>query len=262
MEVTIHSDAQSASNLAARVVARLVHDKPDAVLGLAPGSAPQLLYKELIRLHRIGGLDFSRIIAFNLDEYAGLGPDHPASFHHFMWKNLFAHINIKPVNVHFPDGLSEDIPASCAAYEQAILDAGGIDLQVLGIGTDGHIGLNEPTSSFASRTRIKTLTHQTVAENAIYFEGNESKVPMHAITMGIGTIMDARAILMLAVGVHKTKAVAAAVEGPVSAMVPASILQHHPRAKIFMDEQAAAGLKLSEYYHWIYNQKPDWQKDI
>jgi len=212
-------------------------------------------------MHKAGGLDFSGVTTFNLDEYIGLGAEHPASYRHFMWENLFSHINIKPENVHIPDGLAEDIPAYCASYEEAIEDAGGIDLQILGIGTDGHIGFNEPTSSFASRTRIKTLTLQTVSDNSIYFEGNESKVPHHVITMGIGTIMDARLIVTLAFGTHKAKAVAEAAEGAVSSMIPASILQHHPAAKLFVDEQASTKLKLSDYYRWVYNQKPDWQRD-
>jgi glucosamine-6-phosphate deaminase len=157
--------------------------------------------------------------------------------------------------------MAEDVPAACAAYEQAIVDAGGIDLQVLGIGSDGHVGFNEPTSSFASRTRIKTLTQQTVADNARFFDGDGSQVPRHCITMGIGTIMDARMNLMLAFGANKAQAVADTVEGPVASIMPASILQHHPHAKVFIDEDAAAGLKLADYYRWVYNGKPDWQKD-
>jgi glucosamine-6-phosphate deaminase len=178
-----------------------------------------------------------------------------------MRDNLFSRINIKPENVHIPDGMTTDVPAFCAKYEQAIKNAGGIDLQVLGIGSDGHVGFNEPTSSFASRTRIKTLTRQTVADNARFFNGDESKVPHHCITMGIGTIMDARMVLMLAFGGSKAEAVTATVEGPVSAIMPASILQHHPSAKLFIDEGAASKLKLSDYYRWAYDNKPDWQKD-
>ena len=164
-------------------------------------------------------------------------------------------------DLDIPDGMADDIPASCAAYERAIAAAGGIDLQVLGIGSDGHIGFNEPTSSFASRTRIKTLTRQTVADNARFFEGDETKVPRHCITMGIGTIMDARMILLLAFGEGKARAVATSVEGPVAAIMPASFLQHHPSAKVFVDEAAAAELKLADYYRWVYDGKPDWQKD-
>lgn len=261
MEMIIKKDAVEGSHAAARVVARLVRETPDAVLGLATGSTPLLLYKELIRMYREEDLDFSRVTTFNLDEYIGLPAGHEQSYHRFMWDNLFSQINIKAENVHIPDGMTQNVPAYCAEYEKAIVKAGGIDLQVLGIGSDGHVGFNEPTSSFASRTRIKTLTRQTVADNARFFDGDESKVPHHCITMGIGTIMDARMNLMLAFGANKAEAVAATVEGPVAAVMPASILQHHPNAKVFIDEAAAANLKLADYYRWVYGNKPDWQKD-
>jgi glucosamine-6-phosphate deaminase len=261
VEIIINKNEQTASQAAARVVARLLQRKPNAVFGLATGSTPLMLYSELIRLHREEGLNFSNVVTFNLDEYVGTPKEHSQSYHAFMWENLFCHINIKPENVHLPDGLASDIPASCAAYERAIADAGGIDLQVLGIGANGHIGFNEPTSSFASRTRIKTLSKQTIQDNAHYFDGDKAQVPRHSITMGIGTIMDARMVLLLAFGDGKTKAVASMVEGPVSSMVPASILQHHPDAKIFIDEAAASALKLSEYYRWVYAAKPGWQHD-
>lgn len=261
MEIIINSDEQASSRAAARVVARLVREKPDAVLGLATGSTPLMLYRELVRMHQADGLDFSRVSTFNLDEYVGLDKTHQRSYHAFMWDNLFEHINISPDNVHIPDGMAGDIPAFCEAYEQKIVATGGIDLQVLGVGSDGHIGFNEPTSSFASRTRIKTLTRQTVVDNARFFGGDEKLVPHHCITMGIGTIMDARMILMLAFGKHKAGAVAATIEGPVAAVMPASILQHHQTAKIFIDEPAAAELQLSSYYRWVYEGKPDWQRD-
>jgi glucosamine-6-phosphate deaminase len=261
MEMIIQPDAHSASHAAARVVARLVREKPDAVLGLATGSTPLVLYRELIRMHREDGLDFSRVSTFNLDEYIGLEKEHPQSYHTFMWDNLFCHINIQPENVHIPDGMTPDVSAFCASYERDIVSAGGIDLQVLGIGSDGHVGFNEPTSSFASRTRIKTLTQQTVADNARFFNGDEGQVPHHCITMGIGTIMDARRNILLAFGEGKADAVAASVEGPVAAIMPASILQHHPDAKFFIDEPAAAKLQLADYYRWVYEGKPDWQRD-
>lgn len=261
MELIIKKDAMSGSCAAARVVARLVREKPNAVIGLATGSTPLKLYNELIRLHKEEGLDFSEVISFNLDEYIGLPADHEQSYRRFMNENLFEHINIKLENTHVPDGMAADVPASCAAYEQAMIDAGGIDLQVLGIGSDGHVGFNEPTSSFASRTRIKTLTQQTVADNARFFDNDESKVPHHCITMGIGTIMDARVNVLLAFGEGKADAVAAMMEGPVAAMMPASILQHHANAKIFIDEAAAISLSLIEYYRWVYEGKPEWQQD-
>jgi glucosamine-6-phosphate deaminase len=261
MEVIIQPDPQTASHLAARVVARTIREKPDAVLGLATGSTPLKLYQELIRFHQDEGLDFSSVKTFNLDEYVGLEREHEQSYYTFMWDNLFSKINIKPENVHIPNGMANDIPSFCTGYEAAIEDAGGIDIQILGIGSDGHIGFNEPTSSFASRTRIKTLTQQTVADNARFFGGDESQVPHHCITMGIGTIMHARRIIMLAFGSGKADAIAAAVEGPVASIMPASILQHHPDAKVFVDEPAAATLKLADYYRWVYNGKPTWQRD-
>ena len=261
MEIIIQETGQAASEAAARVVARLVREKPNAVIGLATGSTPLMLYKELIRMRKEDGLDFSKVITFNLDEYIGLAPDHEQSYRRFMNENLFGHININMENTHVPDGMAADVPAACAAYEQSITDAGGIDLQVLGIGSDGHVGFNEPTSSFASRTRIKTLTRQTVADNARFFDGDESRVPHHCITMGIGTILDARMTIMLAFGANKAAAIAATVEGPVASRMPASILQNHPSAKVFIDEAAAEQLKLADYYRWVYDNKPDWQRD-
>ena len=261
MEIIIKKDALEGSHAAARVVARLVQEKPTAVIGLATGSTPLVLYKELIRMHKEEGLDFSQVTTFNLDEYIGLPRDHEQSYYTFMWENLFSQINIKAENAHLPDGMADDVPAFCAGYERKISEVGGIDLQVLGIGSDGHVGFNEPTSSFASRTRIKTLTRQTVADNARFFDGDESQVPHHCITMGIGTIMDARMNLMLAFGEGKAEAIAATVEGAVASIMPASILQHHPSAKIFIDEAAASSLKLADYYRWVYNGKPEWQRD-
>lgn len=259
MEIIIQPTPDAASMIAARHVARLVRDKPHAVLGLATGSTPLMMYRELVRMHKEQGLDFSEVTTFNLDEYVGLAPEHPASYHAFMWDNFFSHINVKRERVHIPDGLSSHIPASCRKYEEAIVAAGGIDLQVLGIGADGHIGFNEPSSSLASRTRIKTLTAETRRDNAQAF-GSPDKVPFHVITMGVGTIMDTRQVIILAFGAKKAEAIAAAVEGPITAMVPASILQMHPVAQCIIDEAAATKLKRTEYYRWVYDRKPDWQK--
>ncbi len=262
MEVIISADPASASNRAAKRVARLIKTKPDAVLGLATGSTPLLLYKELIRMHRDDRLDFSRVRAFNLDEYLGLAPGHPASYHHFMWKNFFGHININPARTHIPNGLvtGEDVTRLCDGYEQEIRLAGGIDLQILGIGSDGHIGFNEPGSSLASRTRIKTLTRRTLADNARFFD-SEKTVPHHVLTMGIGTIMEAKEVLLLAFGENKATAVAGAVEGPITASNPASILQMHRDAKFHLDESAASKLERRDYYRWVFEQKPSWQAD-
>ncbi len=255
MEVIIQPTPEAASAIAARIVARLLRDKPNAVLGLATGGTPLRLYRELIRMN----LDWSSVTTFNLDEYVGLPAEHPQSYHSFMWANLFRHVNIRPENVHLPDGRAKDIPAFCARYEEQIRQAGGIDLQVLGIGADGHIGFNEPSSSLASRTRIKTLTLQTRRDNARFF-GSEDAVPHHVLTMGIGTILEARQIVLLAFGENKAPAVAGAVEGPVTAMNPASILQMHPVAKVVLDEAAAGLLQRADYYRWVYDHKPDWQK--
>jgi glucosamine-6-phosphate deaminase len=254
MEIIIQPDAESATAIATRIIARLLREKPNAVLGLATGSTPLLLYRALGRMK----LDWRRVTTFNLDEYVGLPKNHPQSYHHFMRENLFRHVNISPKNTHIPDSMTKDVAKSCAQYERRIADAGGIDLQVLGIGTDGHIGFNEPTSSLASRTRIKTLTPQTRKDNARFF-GSADKVPHHVITMGLGTIMEARQCLMLAFGSKKARAIAATVEGPLTADVPASILQTHPNVKVFLDRGAAAKLKRAAYYHWVFKNKPDWQ---
>jgi len=259
MEIIIQPDSRAASALAARIIARLVREKPHAVLGFATGNTPIETYKNLIDLHRREKLDFGDITAFNLDEYVGLDPAHPASYHAYMRANLFDRINIDPEKINIPSGLASDIPISCQHYEDLIRTDGGIDLQILGIGTDGHIGFNEPSSSLSSRTRIKTLTDRTRKDNAAFF-GGENNVPRHVITMGLGTIMDCRMCLLLAFGRKKARAVAEAVEGPVTAMVPASILQMHPRAVFLLDEDAASGFKRAEYYRWVYDNKPDWQK--
>lgn len=255
MEIIIQPNPQAATDIAARLIARLLKEKPDAVLGLATGSTPLRLYRSLIAMQ----LDWRRVRTFNLDEYLGLAPEHPQSYHHFMWENLFRHINIRPENVQIPDGLATDVPGFCADYEARIRAVGGIDLQILGIGSDGHIGFNEPTSSLASRTRIKTLTQRTREDNARFFASAE-EVPTHVITMGIGTIMEARTNLLLAFGDQKAEAVAGAVEGAVSAMNPASALQFHRDTRLLLDEAAAGGLQRAEYYRWVYANKPKWQQ--
>ncbi|GAA5483192.1 glucosamine-6-phosphate deaminase [Haloferula sargassicola] len=254
MEIIIQPTAEAATSIAARMIAGLLEEKPAAVLGLATGSTPLKLYGQLTRME----LDWSGATTFNLDEYVGVPPDHPTSYHHFMREHLFRHVNLAPERIHLPDGLAPDIPSCCRRYEAEIRAAGGIDLQVLGIGTDGHIGFNEPTSSLASRTRIKTLTPQTRRDNARFF-GSEEQVPHHVITMGIGTIMDARHCVLLAFGEKKARAIAQAAEGPITAMNPASALQQHPRVTFLLDEPAASELKLKDYYRWAYENKPAWQ---
>ena len=263
MEVIIQPSERHATELAAQRIARRMRDKPGAVLGLATGRSQMGVYEELVRLHREEGLDFSQVTTFNLDEYMGLGPEHPGSFYHYMQEHLFGGVNVDPERVHVPDGMVQAVDAHCVAYEAAIAAAGGIDLQLLGIGSDGHIGFNEPSSSLSSRTRIKTLAAETRLDNADAFAPDAfaaGEVPRHVITMGIGTIMDARECLLLALGEHKAKAVAAAVEGPITASVPASALQLHPAAKLVLDEAAAALLTRAAYYKSVYQGKPGWQR--
>ena len=255
MEIIIQKESAQAAEIGARIIARQIQDKPDSVIGLATGSTPVSMYQKLIEMD----LDWSQVTTFNLDEYIGLPKEHPQTYHSFMWDNLFNHINIDASKVHIPDGNASDIPGHCAEYEAAIVAAGGIDVQVLGIGTDGHIGFNEPSSSLASRTRIKTLTERTVQDNARFFDSAE-EVPRHVITMGIGTIMEARTNLLLAFGDNKSAAIAGAVEGPITANNPASILQMHPSVKVCLDDAAAEKLERAHYYRWVYDGKPEWQQ--
>ncbi len=259
MEVIIKKDKESASKLAARIIAALINRNPAAVLGLATGSTPLGLYNELVRMHKEEGLSFKHVKTFNLDEYIGLDPADPCSFFNEMHTNLLKKVDLAPDASHIPDGRAKDIVASCEAYEASIKRAGGIDLQVLGIGHDGHLAFNEPGSSLSSRTRIKTLSKGTIKANARFF-GSEERVPKHVMTMGLGTIMEARMCLMLAFGKEKADAVAATVEGPVSASCPASLLQFHQRALIILDEAAASKLAGHDYFLDVYEGKPDWQR--
>jgi glucosamine-6-phosphate deaminase len=256
MEVIVYKTADQMAREAAREVADVLNAKPNAVLGMATGSTPLGLYRELVRLHQAGELDFSHVTTFNLDEYVGLPITHAQSYHHFMHENFFRHVNIQPGHIHIPSGTTNNYRAFCAWYEQRIVEAGGIDLQILGIGTDGHIGFNEPGSSLSSRTRLKTLARQTIDDNARFFARRED-VPIYAITMGVGTIMEARKILLLATGGNKAGAVAAAVEGPVTAMITASALQHHADTRVHLDEAAAARLQMREYFDWVQEKKPN-----
>ncbi len=259
MEVIIQPDEHAVSKAAARHFEEQLERKAASVLGLATGSTPLGLYRELITMCEAGLVDFSCVTTFNLDEYVGIPASHPGSYFSFMQERLFAHVNIQPASTHLPDGTARDVPAHCLAYEKAIARAGGIDLQLLGLGSDGHIGFNEPSSSLNSRTRLKTLTPRTIADNAKYF-GGEEKVPRHVITMGVGTIMEARHCLVLALGERKAAAVAAMAEGPITADCPASILQMHQNCTLILDEPAAVALKRSEYYRWVYAHKPAWQR--
>ena len=255
MEIIIKDNFDDANKIAAKVIAKTLNSKPNAVLGLPTGSTPLGLYKELIRMHRDEGLDFSQVTTFNLDEYVGLSPDHEQSYHYFMRENLFKNINIPAQNIHIPSGSTDNYQAFCRWYEERIVERGGIDLQVLGIGSDGHIAFNEPSSSLGSRTRIKTLAKQTIDDNARFFDKTED-VPVYAITMGVGTILEARKIMLLAHGESKADAIAGAIEGPVTAMNSASALQLHAQVMYFLDRAAASKLRMLEYYEWIQAKMP------
>ncbi len=255
MEVIITKDYAAMSRAAAQIVVEVLNTKPNAVLGMATGSTPMGLYQELVRLHKEEQLDFSRVTTFNLDEYVGLRVNHPQSYHYFMHEHFFKHVNIPPGNINIPSGTTSNYPAFCEWYEQRIAECGGIDLQILGIGSDGHIAFNEPTSSLSSRTRLKTLSKQTIDDNARFFDKRED-VPVYAITMGVGTILDARKIVLVASGGGKANAVAQAIEGPITSMITASALQWHQDTKFIIDQDAAADLTMRDYYEFIYESKP------
>jgi glucosamine-6-phosphate deaminase len=255
MQIIISETYDELSKVAAKIVAKTLNSKPNAVLGLATGSTPLGMYKELIRMYKEDGLDFSQVTTFNLDEYVGLPRGHFQSYHYFMHENLFKHINIPRQNIYIPSGTTDNYEAFCEWYERRIKECGGIDLQVLGIGADGHIAFNEPSSSLGSRTRIKTLAQQTIEDNARFFERRED-VPIYAITMGVGTILEARRIILLASGENKAQAVAGAIEGSVTSMNTASALQLHADTIAVLDRKAASSLEMIDYYLWIQAKAP------
>jgi glucosamine-6-phosphate deaminase len=259
MEVVIGNDAKEIGGIAADAIAALLARKPDAVLGLATGSSPLTIYDELAARCDGGSISFARARGFTLDEYVGLPVDHPERYRTVIDTVFVSRVDFAPGAVQGPDGGAADIAAACAAYEEAIRAAGGVDLQILGIGTDGHIAFNEPGSSLASRTRIKTLTRQTRIDNARFFDDNLDAVPTHCLTQGLGTIMEADHLILVATGRSKAEAVHHLVEGAVSAMWPATILQHHPHVTVLLDDAAARRLQLIDYYRETYRSKPDWQ---
>lgn len=259
MEVIIAPDTATIGTIAADAIEALLGRKPYAVLGLATGSSPLSIYDELATRYAAGQLSFADVRGFTLDEYVGIPADHPERYRNVIDTVFVSRVDFADGAVQGPDGLADDIPAACAAYEAAIRAAGGVDLQILGIGTDGHIGFNEPGSSLASRTRIKTLTTQTRTDNARFFDDDIDAVPTHCLTQGLGTIMDARHVILVATGRSKAEAVHHLVEGAVSAMWPGTILQHHPHVTVLLDEAAARRLQLAEYYRETYRSKPDWQ---
>lgn len=259
MEVIVVRTPEEAAPIVADAYTKLLTAKPDAVLGLATGSTPLGVYKELIRRHREEGLSFAQAQAFNLDEYVGLPAGHPELYRTFIEREFTGQVDFAPGAVHGPDGLADDLVKAAADYDQAIKDAGGIDIQILGIGADGHLAFNMPGSSLVSRTRLKTLTSKTRQDNARFFGGDIDQVPKHCLTQGLGTIMECRHAIMLGFGKGKAQAVAECVEGGVSAHWPASILQMHPHATVVVDEDAASQLRLTNYYINTYEGKPDWQ---
>jgi glucosamine-6-phosphate deaminase len=257
MEVIIAKDRAELAELAAGIIRAQIQGKPNSVLGLATGSTPEETYARLVKYRKEEGLDFSKIVTFNLDEYIGLPASHDQSYNYFMNDRLFKHVNINQENVHVPNGMAPDPDAFCEWYEDEIEKAGGIDLQLLGIGGDGHIAFNEPGSSLASRTRVKTLTEQTIKDNADLFfgKGQEELVPKFAITMGVGTILEASKLLLIAFGKRKAAICKKLIEGPITSMVTASALQLHPDAIVILDEEAAAELEMKDYYKWVWKQK-------
>ncbi|GAA5205542.1 glucosamine-6-phosphate deaminase [Microbacterium kyungheense] len=255
-EIVIVRDKAAAGALVAEHIASLIRDNPETVLGLATGSTPLPVYEALRT--RLEGVDVSRVRGFALDEYVGIDPAHPESYRSVITREVVEPLGLNPALIRTPDGTPEGIEHHGEEYDEAIREAGGIDLQILGIGTDGHIGFNEPGSSFASITRVKTLTEQTRKDNARFFDSIDD-VPMHCITQGLGTILRARHLVLLAFGEGKAAAVAGAVEGPVTASLPGSAIQLHERATVVVDEAAASQLARADYYRYAYANKPDWQ---
>lgn len=256
MEIVIAASPEKVARIVADAVGRLLTSVRRPVLGLATGSSPLPTYRELIERHRRGSVSFVAARSFLLDEYVGLPPGHPQTYRAFIKREFVDHIDL-PVDALFgPDGASRDFADATSAYEQQIAECGGIDLQILGIGRDGHIGFNEPSSSLGSRTRLKTLTEATRADNARFFDNDIESVPRHVLTQGIGTILEARHLVLIATGASKAHPIALAIEGPLTAMVPASALQLHPHATIVIDEPAAAELTNASYYRETWASKP------
>ena len=255
-EVVIVRDQAKGGGLVADEIVRLIRSNPETVLGLATGSTPLPVYEAL--RSKLEGVDVSRVRGFALDEYVGLDPRHPESYRSVIAREVVEPLGLDPSLIHVPDGSLEGIEHAGDDYERAIVESGGVDLQILGIGTDGHIGFNEPGSSFASLTRVKTLTEQTREDNARFFDSIDD-VPRHCITQGLGTIMRARHLVLLAFGDGKAEAVAGAVEGPITASLPGSAIQLHPHATVVIDEAAASRLAHADYYRYAFANKPAWQ---
>lgn len=255
MRLIIEPDYQQLSAWAAEhVIERINSAQPTAehpfVLGLPTGSSPEGMYANLVEAYRQGRVSFRNVITFNMDEYVGIPEEHPESYHSFMKRNLFDHIDCPQQNIHILNGNANDLEAECEAYEDAIRKAGGIDLFIGGIGPDGHIAFNEPGSSLASRTRIKSLTTDTIIANSRFFDNDLTKVPRQALTVGVATVMDAREVMILVNGHHKARALQAAVEGPITQMWTVSAVQNHQHAIIVADEAACEELRVGTYRYF------------
>lgn len=256
-EVVIVENPAAAGELVADEIARLIARRADAVLGLATGSTPLPVYAALRA--RLAGVDLAQVRGFALDEYVGIDPSHPESYRSVITREVVEPLGLTPSQVHVPHGAEDGIEHAGAEYDATIRAAGGVDLQILGIGTDGHIAFNEPGSSLASRTRIKSLTRQTRVDNSRFFGGDVAAVPAHCLTQGLGTILEARHVVLVATGAAKAAAVHQLAEGPVSARWPATVLQHHRHVTVLIDDAAAGRLELADYYRETYRLKPDWQ---
>ena len=254
MEIIIKQNYDQICEEAEKIIYQAWKKKNNLALGLPTGRTPLGVYKRLIALHNKEEIDFSQVVTFSLDEYLGLKENHPQSFASYMGENFLQHINIKKENIFLLNGTPENIDNHCREYEEKIKSFGGIDIQILGIGRNGHIGFNEPSSSLTSRTRVKTLTQETIEANSrLFIDKNE--VPRFCLTMGIGTIMESKMIVLLASGEDKSEAICKSLEGPITASVPASILQLHPKTKVVIDQEAASLLTGKEYYRWVYKNK-------
>ena len=258
MEVVI-ADEYTLAELAADAIERVLRTEAAPVIGLATGSSPLRIYDELTTRHKNEGLSFAHAQAFMLDEYVGIADDHPQRYRNVIDTEIASRVNFAEGAVHGPDGSADDLAAASADYERKIAEAGGIDVQILGIGTDGHVAFNEPGSSLASRTRVKSLTQQTRMDNARFFDGDVEQVPKLCLTQGMGTIMEAKHLVLVATGGNKAEAVHQMIEGPISAMWPATVLQMHQHVTVLLDEAAASRLQLGDYYRHAYENKPEWQ---
>lgn len=242
MKLSVYPSEKAAAASVARQIASRISAKPELVLGLPTGRTPIPLYKELVALFKAGAVDFSRVATFNLDEFYGIGGDHPGAYQHFMRVHLFAHVNVAPERINFLNGMADNAEAECARYERAIVDAGGIDLVLLGIGTNGHVGFNEPARELHARTHRVALHASTRRANAPLFGNDPSVVPREALSMGMATILNAREIALLAMGKSKARCIERVVNGPITTRVPASFLQLHPRVELVLDAGAVSSL--------------------